>query len=242
MGQLDGKVAIITGAGSGMGRAMAIRFVKEGAKVVAVDYAGDSAAETAKMAGGDCVAVSGDVSKAADLDAAIKVAVDNFGGIDVLCNNAGILSMNDVETQDWDEWDRVQAINCKAVAMFIQKVVPYMEKRGKGAIVNTASVAGLVAEAGGLAYTVSKHGCVGITRHAATTLGSKNIRVNAICPGAIATGMTKGMDMSVFTADKAIARTGQPEEIAAAAVFLASDESSFMTGVPMPVDGGWVAK
>ena len=246
MGLLDGKVAIITGAGSGMGRAMALRFAKEGAKVVAVDYAGDTAQEPVKQltaTGGKGVAVRADVSKPADLDAALKAAVDAFGGVDILCNNAGILDMAGLMDANWETWDRVQAINCKAVAMFSQKVVPLMVKRGKGSIVNTASVAGLVGGAGGLSYTVSKHGVVGITQQAALELGPKNIRVNAICPGAISTGMTKDfVGSDEFTKDKAIARWGKPEEIANMALFLASDESSFVTGAAIPVDGGWVAK
>ena len=246
MGQLEGKVAIITGAGSGMGRAMAVRFAKEGAKVVALDYAGDTAEATAKLvtdAGGKAIGLKSDVSIPADIDAAIKAAVDAYGGVDILCNNAGILDMNGLMDADWDYWDKVQAINCKAVAMFSQKIVPEMEKRGGGAIVNTASVAGLVGQAGGLSYTVSKHGVVGITKHIAQDLGPKGIRVNAICPGAIVTGMTEAFNEAPeFCQGNALPRWGKADEIAGAAVFLASDDSSFMTGVPMPVDGGWVAK
>ena len=246
MGQLDGKVAIITGAGSGMGRAMAIRFAKEGAKVTAVDYAGDSAAETVKMiktAGGEALAVTADVSNAADVDRTVKSTTDAFGRLDILCNNAGILDMHGLMDADWDHWDRVLSINLKAVAVFSQKAVPEMLKQGKGSIVNTASVAGLVGGAGGLSYTAAKHGVVGITKSMALELSPQGIRVNAICPGAISTGMTKDFqDSSEFVADKAIARWGKAEEIANMALFLASDESSFVTGAPFPVDGGWVAK
>lgn len=246
MGLLDGKVAVITGAGSGMGRAMSLRFAKEGAKVVALDYAGDTAEETAKMVadeGGTAIGLKGDISKSDDIDAAIKTAVDTYGGVDILCNNAGILDMNGInEAIDWDYWDRVQSINTKAMAMFTQKIVPVMEKRGGGAIVNTASVAGLVAQAGGLSYTVSKHGAVGITRHTAMDLGDKNIRVNAICPGAIVTGMTKDFkEDPAFVATAAIKRWGVADEIAKAALFLASDLASYVTGVTLPVDGGWTA-
>jgi 3-oxoacyl-[acyl-carrier protein] reductase len=229
-----------------MGRAMALRFGKEGAKVVAVDYAGESAKETCDLsqaAGCEAVAVRGDVSDPADIDAAISAAVDGFGRLDILCNNAGILDMAGLMDSDWDYWDKVLLINLKAVAMFSQKAVPHMLKQGKGSIVNTASIAGLVGGAGGLSYTASKHAVVGITKSMALELSPQGIRVNAICPGAITTGMT--MDFQEATElieDKAIARWGTADEIASAAVFLASDESSFMTGVPMPVDGGWVAK
>lgn len=246
MGQLEGKVAVITGAGSGMGRAMAIRFAKEGAKVVALDYAGDTAEATAKLvtdAGGEAIGLYSDVSNPGDIDAAITAAVETFGGIDVLCNNAGILDMAGIMDAEWEYWDKVQAVNCKAVAMFSQKVVPEMEKRGGGAIVNTASIAGLVGQAGGLSYTVSKHGVVGITKHIAQDLGPKGIRVNAICPGAIVTGMTEAFgEAPEFVQGNALPRWGKADEIASAAVFLASDESSYMTGVAMPVDGGWVCK
>lgn len=229
-----------------MGRAMALRFAKEGAKVVALDYAGDTASACAlevTEAGGTCIGLSGDVSKEADIDAAIKAAVDTFGGVDILCNNAGILDTLGInDPVDWDYWDRVQAINTKAAAMFIQKVVPFMVQRGGGSIVNTASVAGLIAQAGGLSYTVSKHGLVGITRHTAMDLGDMNIRVNAICPGAIITGMTKDFNEAPeLVQTGAIKRWGTADEIAKVALFLASDLSSYVTGVALPVDGGWTA-
>jgi 3-oxoacyl-[acyl-carrier protein] reductase len=246
MGKLEGKVAIITGAGSGMGRAMALRFAKEGAKVTAVDYAGDSAEETVKLvkaAGGEALAVKADVSKLADIERALKSTVDAFGKLDILCNNAGILDMAGLADEDWDHWDRVIAINLKAVAVFSQKAVPEMLKQGNGAIVNTASIAGLVGGAGGLSYTASKHGVVGITKSMALELGPQGIRVNAICPGAITTGMTADFQgVAGFVEGNALPRWGTADEIANMALFLASDESSFVTGAPFPVDGGWVAK
>jgi len=247
MGQLDGKVAIITGAGSGMGRTMSLRFAEEGAMVVAVDCAGDSAEKTVKAlsgVGGKGIAVRAHVSRSTDLDGALKAAIDTFGGVDIPCNNPGIHDMAGLMDDDWDTWDYVlQAINLRAVAMFSQKVAPEMVKRGNGAIVNTASVASLAAQADGLSQGVSGHGVVGITRQIAIEFGPKRIRVNAICHGALAKGMTTDFVSSDgFTTDKGIARRGKVEEIAKAALFLAPDVSSFMTGVSMPVDGDWGAK
>ncbi|MBE0477185.1 MAG: glucose 1-dehydrogenase [Coriobacteriia bacterium] len=246
MGQLEGKVAIITGAGSGMGRAMAVRFGKEGAKVVAVDYAGESAEETCGLVRGpgcEAVAVRGDISDPADIDAAMQAAIGGFGRLDILCNNAGIIDMAGLMDTDWDYWDRVLRINLKGVAMFSQKAVPEMLKQGKGSIVNTASIAGLVGGAGGLSYTASKHGVVGITKSMAIELSPQGIRVNAICPGAVTTGMTTDFQgVPGFVEGNAIPRWGTADEIANMALFLASDESSFITGAAYPVDGGWVAK
>jgi NAD(P)-dependent dehydrogenase (short-subunit alcohol dehydrogenase family) len=245
--KLQDRVAIVTGAGSGIGRAIAVLFAKEGAKVVAADFNGETAQETAKMikdAGGESLAVTVDVSKPDDVDRMVSSAVEKFGKLDIQCNNAGIFDGFTPALDQSDElWDRVISINLKGVFLCSRRAIPEMLKQGKGAIVNTASIAGLVAGGGGISYTASKHGVVGITRALAAEFTPQGIRVNAFCPGGIATGMTNDLfkDAALKSGIESmpIGRVGQPEEMARGALFLASDDSSFSTGSLLVLDGGW---
>ena len=241
-GRLKGKVAIVTGAGSGMGQAIAIRFCAEGAKVVALDITGDEEA-TAAQAGGSCVACNADVSKAADIQRAVALAVERFGKLDIICNNAGIQGPLGMTAEyDEEEWDKVIAVNLKGVFLGMKYAIPEMQKLGGGSIVNTSSMAALVAFPTLPAYSASKGGVSCLTRLTAAEYASQNIRVNAILPGAIDTGMTRGMPKEYLQGaidGTLMGRIGRPEEIANLALFLASDEASFITGTETQVDGGY---
>ena len=247
--KLKDQVAIVTGAGSGIGRAIALLFAEEGAKVVVADYNGESAQETAKMimdAGGEQLAITGDVSNPDDVDRIVSSTVDKFGKLDILCNNAGIFDGFTPALDIDDElWDRVISINLKGVFMCSRRAIPEMLKQGKGAIVNTASIAGLVANGGGVAYTASKHGVIGITRALAAEFTCQGIKVNAFCPGGILTNMTKDLfqdpGVSAMVENTPTGRVGEPEEMARGALFLASDDSSFSTGSLLVLDGGMTA-
>lgn len=241
-GRLDGKVAIVTGAGSGMGAAIVRRFCAEGARTIAVDVSG-AQEKTARDAGEHCVPVQADVSVAAEAEGFVRLAVDRFGKLDIICNNAGIQGPLGL-TADYaeEDWDRVIAVNLKGVFLGMKYAIPEMLKIGGGSIVNTSSMAALVAFPTLPAYSASKGGVSCLTRLTAAEYARQNIRVNAILPGAIDTGMTRGMpkDYLQGAIDATLmGRIGQPEEIANLALFLASDESSFITGTETQVDGGY---
>ncbi|MBI3799218.1 MAG: SDR family oxidoreductase [Deltaproteobacteria bacterium] len=251
-GRLDGKVALVTGSGSGIGRASALAFAREGAKVVVADVVVDGGQETVRLitaAGGEGLFVKTDVSKAAEVEALIKQTVATYGRLDCAYNNAGVEGAF-VSTTEYTEadWDRVLAINLKGVWLCMKYEITQMLQQGGGAIVNTASGAGLVGVVGLSAYVASKHGVIGLTKTAALEYAKAGIRVNAVCPGVIQTPMIARLTGSrpdlgeALVAAEPIGRTGKPEEIAEAAVWLCSDAASFVTGHAMSVDGGYVAQ
>jgi len=251
-GRVDGKVALVTGGGSGIGRATALVFAREGAKVVVADIVvagGEETVRLIKAAGGEAVFIKADVSKAAEVEALVKKTVETHGRLDCAFNNAGIEG-EVAQTPNCTEenWDRTIAINLKGVWLCLKYEIPQMLKQGGGAIVNTASVAGLVGFQGTPAYVASKHGVAGLTKTAALEYAKAGIRVNAVCPGVIHTPMVeRAFSASPQMAEAAIAmepvgRLGKPEEIAEAVVWLCSDAASFVTGLPMVVDGGLVAR
>ena len=252
MPDLKGKVALVTGAASGIGRESALAFARAGAKVLCADVTVDAGEETVKMIkgmGGDAYFVKCDVSKDAEVKALIDAAVAHYGRIDCAHNNAGIEGVMAPCAECTEEnWDRTIAINLKGVFLCCKYELPVMLKQGGGAIVNTSSVAGLVGFGGIPAYTASKHGVAGLTKTIALDYAKENIRCNAVCPGVINTPMIQrftGGDpaaLAAFTATEPVGRLGEPSEIADAVVYLCSDEASFVTGIAMPVDGAFVAQ
>jgi NAD(P)-dependent dehydrogenase (short-subunit alcohol dehydrogenase family) len=222
---------------------MVRRFVEEGARVVAADVSGEEEG-TASMAGPNCLPCRTDVSSSADIQHMIGLAVERFGRLDILCNNAGIQGpLAATADYDEDEWDRVIAVNLKGVFLGMKYAIPRMlETAGKGSIVNTSSMASIVAFPTLPAYSASKGGVSVLTRLTAAEYAKAGIRVNAIAPGAIDTGMTRGMPQAYLEAAvdaTLMGRIGTPEEIANLALFLASDEASFITGTETAVDGGY---
>lgn len=251
-GKLDGKVALITGAGSGMGRAASLLFAQEGAKVAAVDWVEETSKETAEMikqAGGDAISITADVSRWEDIDNAVKTTVEKFGKLDIMVNNAGVFD-GFKPLLDVDEalWDKIINTNLKGYFYGCKRAVQQFLAQGKGGVIlNTASVAGTGAMAGGTAYTVSKHGVVGLTKQVACEYASANIRVNAVCPGGVVTGMTKDLfkDPKIEQMVKQLSpmgRAAQPEELARGMLYMVSDDASFVTGSLLTIDGGWRAK
>jgi len=248
--RLKDKVAIITGAGSGIGRAAAIMFAREGAKVVAADWqegGGQKTAELIKQRGGEAIFVKTDVSRAGDAEKLIKQSLKKFGRVDILFNNAGIVAMGALHETPEEEWDKIINVNLKGVFLCSKAVIPQMLKQGKGKIVNTSSIAGLIGFDQLGAYCASKGGIIALTREMALEYGPKKINVNCIAPGVIKTAMTKDMlsdpaTAQGFAASTPYPRLGEGEDIAAAAVYLASDEADFVTGQILVVDGGWTIK
>jgi NAD(P)-dependent dehydrogenase (short-subunit alcohol dehydrogenase family) len=251
-GLVQGKIVLVTGGGSGIGRATSLALAKEGAKVVVSDIVVAGGEETVRLiqaAGGEAIFIRTDVAKAAEVEALIKKVVETYGRLDCAFNNAGIEGVMTSTTDCSEEnFDRIIAVNLKGVWLCMKHEIPQMLKQGGGAIVNTASVAGLVGFQGLPAYVASKHGVNGLTKTAALEYAKNGIRVNAVCPGVIHTPMLDRLFSSQPAAGETIAalepvgRLGKPEEIAAAVVWLCSDAASFVTGLPMAVDGGLIAQ
>ncbi len=251
--QLEDKRAIVTGGAGGIGRATAIAFAGEGAKVAIVDLDGEGADAVANeiiAAGGDAIALQADVSSETDIMRVVESAVESFGGVDVVFNNAGIIRRATAIELTVEEWDRVFAVNVRSVFLMCKHVVPVMAAGGGGSIVNTGSGWGLKGGANALSYCASKGAVVNMTRALAIDHGPQGIRVNSVNPGDTNTDMLRneaaqlGEDPSAFLAeagDRPLGRMGEPAEIAAAVVWLASDASSYVTGAALVVDGGGIA-
>jgi NAD(P)-dependent dehydrogenase (short-subunit alcohol dehydrogenase family) len=249
---MQDKVALVTGASSGIGRATALVFAREGAKVVVADLnlvGGEETVQLVKAAGGEAVFVQTDVSQAASVEALVNTAVETYGRLDCAHNNAGVegvLSRTAEQTEE--DWEPVIRINLKGVWLCMKYEIPRMLQQGGGAIVNTSSGAGLIGVKRMPAYVASKHGVIGLTKTAALEYAKSGIRVNAVCPGVIQTAMVERVTgkrpdvLDKMIAAEPVGRSGQPEEIAEAVVWLCSDAASFVTGHAMAVDGGAVAQ
>ena len=245
MGRLDGKVAVITGAASGIGRAIAERFHAEGASVVVADISGNEGAVASSL-GERALGVRADVTSSRDIQAMFDATTACFGGIDILCNNAGIDGeMHYIADVDEASFERVMAINLRGVFLGMKFVIPLLKRRGGGSIINIASTAGITATPGLGVYGASKAGVMQLSRSAAVEYARDGIRVNAVCPAMIETPMvahllkTNPQDAARVLAVTPMGRVGQPQEVAGVALFLASDESTYVTGVSLPVDGAY---
>ena len=248
--RLKNKIALITGAGTGIGRAIALAYAREGAQLILVGRRKRLLESVAKEAGGAPLVVSGDVCVQRDIDRVLSEAASHFGGIHVLVNNAGILHIGTAEQITEAQWDETFNVNVRGVWLLSRSVLPYMRKAGGGSIVNVASVLGINGARNRASYAPSKCAVILLTKCMAIDHGAENIRVNAICPSFVETDLTaevirKAPDPAAVRRERIavhpIGRLGQPEDIAGLAVYLASDESAWMTGAALPVDGGYLA-
>ena len=252
--KLEQRVAVITGAGSGIGQAMALLFAREGARILATDLNGAAAQETAGR-----IVAAGGVAEAAEVDATVPEQVRGmieraqaaYGRVDILCNNAGIGSTTDVVECEPDEWDRVMAVNVRSVFLGCKYAVPVMIAQGGGVIVNTASVAGMVGIVKRASYSASKGAVIALTRQVAIDFVEHGIRVNCVCPGTVDSPwvgrlLNQAGDPTAarqaLVARQPMGRLGTPEEVAAAALYLASDDAAFITGTGLVIDGGLTAR
>ncbi|HVO61387.1 MAG TPA: SDR family oxidoreductase [Terriglobales bacterium] len=250
---LQSKVAIITGAASGIGRATALLFAREGATLIAIDLnetGGNQVADQISASGGHAIFVRADVSQSDDCKRAVDTAVAQLGRIDVLFNNAGMIRRSSIVNLSEDDWDRVMDVNVKSIFLMSRQVIPLMARAGGGSIINTASGWGLTGGTKAAVYCASKGAVVLLTKAMAVDHGPQNIRVNCICPGDTDTGMLRneaqqlGEGPDRFLAEAArrpLGRIGKPEEIAQSVLYLASDASSFVTGTALVIDGGGLA-
>jgi NAD(P)-dependent dehydrogenase (short-subunit alcohol dehydrogenase family) len=248
--RLQGKSAIVTGAGSGIGRAIAVAMVREGARVALVGRRRELLEEVALEIGAAALVCVGDVSRLEDIERVVKLAVGKFRGVDILVNNAAILHGGTAESLPDEHWDEMFNINVKAVWRMSREVLPWMRKAGGGSIVNISSVLGLIGAGSRVAYSASKGAVTLMTKSMAMDHAHEQIRVNCICPGIVETEMVSDVIMNAPNPEEVrqvrealhpLGRFGQPEDIAGMAVFLASDEARWITGAAMPVDGGYTA-
>jgi NAD(P)-dependent dehydrogenase (short-subunit alcohol dehydrogenase family) len=248
--RLKGKTGIITGAGSGIGRACAIAMSREGARVVLVGRRKDRIEEVANKIGDLAFAISADVSKTSEISRLLDETLKRFGGLNFLLNNAGILHVGNAEQITEDQWDYTFNLNVRSLWLLSRAALPHMRAAGGGSIINMASILGLVGARNRAAYASSKGAVVQLTKSMAIDHGHENIRVNAICPSFVETELTERLigqaaDATAYLQERAashpIGRLGRPEDIAGLAIYLASDESSWMSGAALPVDGGYAA-
>ncbi len=251
MMKLENKVALVTGAASGIGKAIAVQFAREGATIVAGDIVSDALSEVVdgiNASGGKAIGLTVNVALESDIARMVDTGMKDFGRIDILCNNAGVLDDMVPVAEVTDElWERVISVNLNGPFMACRKVIPIMLGQGAGVILNIASAAGLFGCRGGAAYTTSKHALVGLTKNIAFMYAQQGIRCNAICPGGVESNIARGGEFHEFGYSRmglgvaTMPRMGQPEEVATVALLLVSDDGSFVNGAAIPVDAGWMA-